>query len=245
MRRLVIFIFFTVIICLVANSQFVVGLHGGYNSTWLINKQVFDQGAEQDIDISFGNFAGLIGSYYFSDNFGIEMNLNSNTIVQEYLGAIKNVLDDNILYTSIIRYKSTDIPLILKFGYETYFELGGMIHIVNKVVYNRIFTEPSGFALINGNIYTFSNATDVAVKNKFKSNGYGVLMGFGTHFNLINNKLLLNFGFRVNYILSDMEGINGLGFDKSSPYLKDDEKANFKTNPLYGGLKLGLVYVFD
>lgn len=245
MRRLIIFVFFTVVICLGAYSQFVVGLHGGINSTWLFNKQVFDQGAEQDIEVSFGNFAGLIGSYYFRDNFGLEINVNSNTVVQKYIGAVNNVFNNNILYTSSIQYKSTDIPIILKFGYETYFEFGGMLHFVNKVVYNRIFTDPSGFALINGNIYTYSDATNVAVKNKFKSSGYGVLMGFGTHFNLIDNKLLLNFGFRVNYILSDMEGINGLGFDKNSNYLKDDEKASFKTNPLYGGLKLGLIYVFD
>lgn len=245
MKKLGIIIFLNFIFCLGVNSQFIVGLNGGLNSTWLINKQVFDQGAEQDIEASFGNFFGFSASYYFSDNFGIEINLNSTKINQKYLGSVKNIINNDILYNSSISYNSNDIPVIFKFGQWSYFELGGLIHLVNKVTYNRTFIDPSGFALINGNIFTYSNASNIAVKNKFKSNGYGVLMGFGTNFNLINNKLLLNFGFRVNYIISDVYGINGLGFDKESSYLSDEEKANFKTNPLYGGLKLSLLYVFN
>jgi hypothetical protein len=42
-----------------------------------------------------------------------------------------------------------------------------------------------------------------------------------------------------------MEGINALGETKESVYIPADDKENFKTNPLYGGLKVGLVYIFE
>lgn len=248
MKRIMYMLLFLVLslISFKSNSQFVVGMHGAANSTWILNKQVFDEGLEMDVDVSFGKYFGFVGAYYFTDNIGLEMNFNYNTINQKYLGSIKYLLSENRnTYTSLVKYNAFDVPLLLKFGHSSYFEIGGVYQIVNKVTYTRTFEQTANIGTYKSYPYTFSNVSEIGVKNNFKNNGIGIAFGFGVNMNLINDVLYLNFGFRANYILTNMQGINALGFNKESNYVTDSEKPNFKSNPLYGGLKFGLVYVIE
>lgn len=238
---------FFVLISIVASSfaQLTLGGHFAYNSTWLINKQVFDAGAEMNVAASFGNYYGVIAGYYFSDQFGIETNINFNKLEQKYEGSIKYPLsEDRNSYDASTVLNTLDIPILMKFGKTSYFELGPMLQFVNKGTYSRTFESENAIGYYNS-IFYCSNLQNKAVKSNFKSMGFGVSLGFGANFNIIEDVLKLNFGLRFNYILSDMEGINALGETKESVYVLTDDKENFKTNPLYGGLKVGLVYIFE
>jgi len=228
-------------------AQLTVGAHFAYNSTWLMNKQVFDEGAEMDVAASFGNYYGLIAGYYFSDEFGLEINFNANKIEQKYSGSIQFILsDERNNYNASTVLKTTDIPILMKFGKNSYFELGPLFQLINKATYSRTFDATSNLGWYNDAFYTFSNEVNKAVKSDFNGMGIGVCMGFGANFNLIEDVLKLNFGLRFNYILTDIQGINGLGLVKDDPnYISDSERVNFKTNPLYGGLKMGLIYYFE
>ena len=76
------FLFILLGITTMSFAQLTVGGHFAYNSTWLMNKQVFDAGAEMDVAASFGNYYGIIAGYYFSDQFGVEANINFNKLKQ-------------------------------------------------------------------------------------------------------------------------------------------------------------------
>ncbi|HNQ68698.1 MAG TPA: hypothetical protein PKN32_09985 [Bacteroidales bacterium] len=246
MKKIVL-IFVFAAVSTISFAQLTVGGHFAYNSTWLMNKQVFDEGAEMDVAASFGNYFGLIAGYYFSDEFGLEINFNSNKIEQKYSGSIKYVLsDERNNYNASTVLKTTDIPILMKFGKNSYFEFGPLFQLINKATYTRTFDATSNFGWYNDKVYPFTNELNKGVKAEFNGMGVGVCMGFGANFNLIEDVLKLNFGLRFNYILTDIQGVNGLGLVKEDPsYISDSERVNFKTNPLYGGLKMGLVYIFE
>ncbi|HOZ29325.1 MAG TPA: hypothetical protein PLL66_00240 [Bacteroidales bacterium] len=246
MKKIVLILVFAAV-STISFAQLTLGGHFAYNSTWLMNKQVFDEGAEMDVAASFGHYYGLIAGYYFSDNFGLEINFNSNKIEQKYSGSIDYVIgDERNNYNASTVLKTTDIPILMKFGKNSYFEFGPMFQFVNKATYTRTFDETANLGWYNDHFYTFSNEVNKAVKSDFNGIGIGVCMGFGANFNLIEDVLKLNFGMRFNYIITDLQGVNGLGLNKeNTSFISDSERVNFKTNPLYGGLKLGLVYFFE
>lgn len=246
MKKIVLILVFAVVSS-ISFAQLTLGGHFAYNSTWLMNKQVFDEGAEMDVAASFGSYYGLIAGYYFSDAFGVEINFNANKIEQKYAGSIKYLLtDDRNSYSASTVLKTTDIPILMKFGKSSYFEFGPIFQLVNKATYTRTFDATTGVGWYNDQLYTFTNELNKGVKAEFNGIGVGVCMGFGANFSLVEDVLRLNFGMRFNYILTDLQGVNGLGLDKeNTQYITDSERVNFKTNPLYGGLKLGLVYFFE
>lgn len=55
---------------------FRVGMSGGINSTWLMNKNVFDANDELDIASSFGGRVGFDAIYSFNDKIGLSLGLN-------------------------------------------------------------------------------------------------------------------------------------------------------------------------
>jgi hypothetical protein len=246
MKKLILF-FVLVSISVMSFAQLTLGAHFAYNSTWLMNKQVFDEGPEMDIASSFGTYYGIIAGYYFSDNFGVEINFNPNKIEQKYVGSIKYFFnDDRNSYDASTVIKTLDIPILMKFGKNSYFELGPLVQLINKATYSRTFENENAWGYYNIlSHYDCSNYVDKAVKSDFKGTGIGITMGFGANFNIVEDVLKLNFGLRFNYILSNIEGINALGETVDSEFVPDADKANFYNNPLYGGLKVGLIYIFD
>lgn len=249
MKKLVLFFAFVSIVFVgIAQEGLNLGLHYAYNSTWLMNKQVFDEGPEMDPVSSFGSYFGLIAGYSFEDNFGLEINFNQNTLNQDYAGDIKYLLNENRNeYTASTVIKTLDIPILLKFGSASYFEIGPLVQVINKATYTRTFDDTGAlsFGYYNDELYAFTDAAAIGVKSDFAELGFGVTMGFGANFNIIEDVLKLNFGLRFNYILSDLEGVNGLGLTKDDSLVPTDDKVNFYNHPLYGGVKLGLIYYFD
>ncbi len=247
----IVFISLFVSLAFTSFSQFYAGAHFAYNSTWLMNKQVFDEGPEMDIAVSFGNYFGVMAGYYFTDQLGVEININPNKIVQKYRGDFKlSGTDERAYYNSSTVLNTIDYPVLLKIGKDAYFELGCMFSSVSKASYNKTFDEDY-FNNFNVAIYKdipyfdFYDIENMDVKAAFKTFGIGAIIGFGANINLYEDALKLNFGLRFNYIITDLQGINALGYNKAySPWVSAKESKVFKTNPLYGGLKIGLLYNF-
>lgn len=218
-----------------------VGGHYAFNSTWLMNKQVFDHGSEMDPSPTFGSYYGFIAGYNFTDDAGIEININLNNINQKYEGRF----GDN-RYISQTNINALDIPLLFKFGYNSYFEIGPVLQMLNGATYSRTFDN-------TGLLHTFSYKglpvipTDVdseGVLNQFNSTNFAVALGFGASIDIIEYKLKLDIGLRFQYTITDMEGINGLGYGIESNFVPGVEKETFKNNALIGGVRLGLNYYF-
>lgn len=233
-------------------SQFYLGGQFAYNNTWLLNKQVFAEGPEMDVEASFGHYYGFIAGYYFSDIVGLELNMNVNKVAQKYRGDFKLISitnsDERAYYNSSLVLNTIDFPILLKLGKVAYFELGGIFSLVNQATYNKKFDGNYVIAVYKDiPFYTdFANRENVDVKETFKDFGFGAVIGFGTNINLIEDALKFNFGLRCNFIISDLEGINALGYTKDvRPWVSEKETKTFKTNPLYLGLKAGLIYEFN
>jgi hypothetical protein len=59
-----------VAMALTVNAQkFKIGLGGGFNSTWLMNKNVFDADDDLNVAMSFGGQFGLKTQYYLMTNW--------------------------------------------------------------------------------------------------------------------------------------------------------------------------------
>jgi hypothetical protein len=231
------------------------GGHFAYNSTWLMNPQVFDEGPEMDVDVPFGYYWGFFVGYDFMDKLGASVEFNVNTMRQKYVGDIDFLVgDDHNSYIATTVLKTFDIPLLLKIGGDSYFEIGPVFQMVNKATYtatyDEVFTINPGWynqmlIVNNDNFKTRSNEN---VKDDFAKNGIAIAFGFGSDMELVDDVLFLNIGVRFQYTLTDMEGVNGLGLNIDSNFVPEDnqdgdnEKNRFKTNPLIGGFKIGLKY---
>jgi hypothetical protein len=233
------------------------GGHFAYNSTWLMNPQVFDEGAAMDVDVPFGYYWGFNLGYEFSEQIGLGLEFNVNTMRQKYVGDVQYLIGDNYnSYTANTELKSFDIPLLLKIGGESYFEIGPVFQFINGATYSATYDD--NFTIINVGWYKqlpvistdeqFSTVSNRNVQETFSKNGIAIAMGFGSDISLIDDALFLSIGVRFQYTLTDMEGINGLGLTKDSPFVPEEnssgnnEKERFKTNPLLGGFKIGLKY---
>lgn len=211
-----------------------------YNSTWLMNKQVFDHGAEMDPAVTFDYYYGFILGYNFAEEFGLEIGLNINNISQKYEGKF----GEN-RYVSNTHLKTTDIPILAKIGSKSYFEIGPVFQFINAATYSRTFDYPGLPTLYKNIPYVPTNVGEADVVNVFADKMlFAAALGFGTNIELVDYKLFMQVGFRFQYTITDMEGVNGLNQTKNSLYVPGVEKENFKNNALVGGLRFGLTYYF-
>ena len=245
------------------------GFHFTGTSSWLMNKQVFDDGEGQDVDAnSFGRYFGPTVTFKFKVNLGVELGLNFNKINQKYEGNIiyftsdENAEDKFYHYNSKISYRSVDIPLLFQVGNKVYFEIGPILHIRGKVSYTRTFDNLETVGASIGSYDTGQGSTnhaftayecksvdEIEVLTRDMSGvnyelwnkiGVGVAIGVGGNIELPKN-FIINLGFRANYILTDMRGVNGLNFAPMD-YSNINEVKKFKNNPLYAGIRIGLIY---
>jgi len=223
-----------------ANAQFYAGGVFSENSTWLLNKAVFDRGASQDIAASFGNNYGIVAGFKFNENYGVEINFLFNKHTQKYVG---NFICD---YNSISTYNSIDIPILLKLGEGAFFEVGPVFSLMQ----NAHFKIEYDGTICPGN-------EDRDNREDYVNTFFGAAMGFGGNISLTDN-LKISLGLRLYYGFTDIGGVNALGWNKEKTeqmdnaynilYPNDDNHyghKDFKTNPASGGLRIGIIYVID
>lgn len=221
---------------------FRVGMSGGINSTWLMNKNVFDQDDGLDIASSFGGRLGIDAIYAFSEKTGISIGFNFiSTHNQKYSGENKGPIHLNGDSKTKLNY--LDIPILFRLTSSsgTYFEIGPQIGILNSAKLD--YDETNGISYSNLNI-----------KNGFNSTNVALILGFGVDIDIVE-KLYITTGLRLGYGFSDVTkeystntemDINTI--DESPTYfahIDDNNQFNYeKTTRVFGGLHLGVSYKF-
>ena len=110
-----------------AQKQFNIGLGGGIYSTWLVNKNVSDQGDNLDFAVTFSPQIGVNASYYFNEKLGLSTGLLFSGHSQKYQGEFKFGTTILATYEAKAKLSYLDIPLLLRFGggkNGAYFEFG-------------------------------------------------------------------------------------------------------------------------
>src|SRR3954468_4307875 len=99
-----------------AQQQFNIGLGGGIYSTWLVNKNVSDQGDDLDFAVTFSGQIGINASYYFNDKLALSSGLLFSGHHQKYQGEFKAGGTIISSYEAKAKLSYLDIPLLLRFG---------------------------------------------------------------------------------------------------------------------------------
>jgi hypothetical protein len=222
-----------------------VGLTGGLNSTWLLNKNVFDQGDNLDVASTFGGRIGIEGIYSFSEKAGVSLGINflSNNS-QKYTGDVLNFNYDVKTKLSYI-----DIPVLFRLTSSggTYFEIGPQIGLLTSATQDSSSSAPGAIS------YSGKD-----VKYGYNSTNFALVFGFGADIDVSEN-IYITTGLRLGYGFSDVtkEFSTDAEFDNALPVggvqsfstnaANTDDKGNFNyeaTNRAFGGLHLGVSYKF-
>jgi len=227
---------------------FRVGVSGGVNSTWLMNKNVFDANDGLDIAATFGGRMGIDAIYSFNEKVGLGIGFNFiSRNSQKYTGDEAFLNGD---LTTKLNY--FDIPLTLRLTSSggTYFEIGPNFGFLNKAEESY---ENDDFSNLD--------YEDVDIKNAFESTNIGLVFGFGVDIDVSEN-IYITTGLRLGYGFTDVtkEYDNDLEFLADNPesldndafylttlaaHVDDDGDNNYeKTSRVFGGLHIGISYKF-
>jgi len=227
----IVFIAVLAFICQFGFSQtFDMGFYGSANSTWLLNKNVNDDGDEQDVEFTVVPNFGINVGIFFTETFGIETGVSFGKFSQKYVGSFTG---GSVDYTSRMDLKTTNIPFLLKLGKEAFFEFGIQYSSIGKATYT--YEDISGFTLV------------IDRKSAFKSSFVTLLIGFGGNIS-ITDWMFITPGLRLGWSFSDVEGTDAFGNDLSnkddtSLYGENSEYGLYRgTNPAQAGFRLGVTF---
>jgi hypothetical protein len=218
-------------------QSFRLGLSGGINSTWLMNKNVFDAGDELDIATTFGGRLGIDAIYSFNEKVGLSIGFNFiSGHNQKYTGEDGFGGD----YDAKVKLRYFDIPILFRLTSSggTYFELGPQIGILTSA---KEDFEASGFS-----------DNDHDAKNAFNTTNIAAIIGFGVDIDVTDN-LYITTGLRLGYGFTDatkefdtpLEVTASDTFTAQITHYDDEGDFNYeKSSRVFGGLHLGLSYKF-
>jgi len=216
---------------IIAYAQtFDMGVYGSANSTWLLNKNVNDDGDEQDVEFTVVPNWGINVGIFFTETFGIETGVSFGKFSQKYVGSF---FGGSVDYNSRMDLKTTNIPFLLKLGKEAFFEFGIQYSSIGKATYT--YTDVSGTSI------------ELDRKSAFKSSFVTLLIGFGGNIS-ITDWMFITPGLRLGWSFSDVGGTDAFGNDlsnKNDPLLYGENSAYGlyrQTNPAQAGFRLGVTF---
>lgn len=232
------FLFFSLLLSGATFSQLSFEANGKYlfNSTWLINKNISDQGAEQDYDMAWSsNYGAGFTIYFGSVGLGVE-GLFGN-FKGAYAGEIKSLVG-TYKYTSNVDLNLSQIPIFLKFKGDKggFIELGAQMNSISKATYTM-----EGDVLAVSTLYNpfLSNPADVS--SKYSKSYLSAIMGFGANIKPKNFPLGILIGARLQYGFQDAKGVDAFGRDVNGSSYQTQER----TMPISGGMYAGITYTIS
>ena len=239
MKKLMIAALMCLTVAAASAQDFRIGAKGAFNSTWLFNNNISDQGNVVDYASTFGASFGLSSQLYFNENLGVLLDILYSSNNQNLEGEI---LDEH--YESTTKVKYLDLPLLLRISSEggAYVEFGPQFSLLMGAKEDLAFDHPLP-----------TDYTDRDVKDYFNGFGIAPILGFGVDISASDN-LLINIGLRFGYGVSDATvkrteaELDALTDDQHSFYgdlahtNADNEYSYQKTNRAFGGFTLGIIY---
>lgn len=246
MKKLFLIVALSAVAITTQAQQFNIGLGGGIYSTWLVNKNVSDQGDDLDFAATFGGQVGLNTQYYFKDNLGISLGLLFTGHNQKYTGD----LGGNASYEAKTKLRYLDVPFLIRFGggaKGAYFELGPQFSFLMSA--KDQFTSSPAQA---------DDYTDKNRKENFKTSGLAGILGFGVDIDASEN-VTISTGLRLGYGFGDvtkeytqlevaaLAATDNLGFSTGAAHVKQGDGGGdtfqyAKTNRAFGGLFLAVMF---
>ena len=232
-----------VIIQLSLKAQPEIGVSLAPGTTWLINNNVSDQGANLNYRTSFGFAGGLHAGYFFTKNLGLAVELNLASFNQRYQGDVTAVhfnAGDHLKYITI------PVLFELKTPGGFYFEIGPQFNL---------FSSAKGDFTLDEDPFSL-NYKDRNIDTGFSKTVVGGVFGLGGRFEL-NDNMALTAGLRFFGGFSDATkemsqseyltefSNQKLGFAVS--FAHTDQNGGFryeKTMAVSGSLLIGFVYAF-
>ncbi|MCB0429801.1 MAG: outer membrane beta-barrel protein [Flavobacteriales bacterium] len=211
-----------------SSGSFTVGAVGTGRSTWLLNKNISETDEQtQAYEPSFGIGYGISLGSYFSDNFGVELDVLMSGHQQKYKGGTNYFTQ----YHSRTNMRQIDLPLtvLIKANSGSYFEIGAMYTLINKATYSKTLD-------------SLDVTASKDVSTLYQKNSFAGLIGFGMEANL-SDQVLLQIGFRVAYGLTDLKGVDGqnaYSFDNALIYSDP-----YQTHQVSGGIHFGIKYMLE
>lgn len=247
MKKITLVLAFIAAAFIVNAQEFKIGLGGGIYSTWLVNKNVSDQGDDLDFAVTFGGQVGLNMQYYFKDNLGVSMGLLFTGHNQKYTGDFGS---GGPTYEAKTKMRYLDVPFLLRMGggaKGAYFEFGPQ--------FGFLMSAEDGASVTFGGVTTDTNGVDV--KSTLKSSNIAVILGFGVDIDASEN-VLISAGLRLGYGFTDVTKeypsetalfaeTDNVAFPTFNAHYKQGDSGGdtFKyqsTNRAFGGLFLSVMY---
>jgi len=212
-----------------AQLAFEVNGKGSYNSTWIFNKNISDQGKEQDYDMAWSSNYGA-GFTLYLGRIGVGVEGLFGNHKARYAGTIGNTIELN--YSSVVDLKTTHIPLLLKIKGKNagFLEAGIQMNSISKASYT-----------ISGDISYPTNPNDVM--GRYSKTYMSAILGFGANIKPVKSfPLGILIGARLQYGFDDVKGVDALGFDLNNSVIYPDKYAS---NVVSGGMFVGLTYTLS
>jgi len=230
MKNLSLFLLFAISSSnLIGQISFEIQGKGSYNSTWIFNKNISDQGAVQDYDMAWStNYGAGFNLYLGRIGVGIEGLFGHHKA--GYAGTIGSTIPLN--YSSVVDLKTSHIPLLLKIKGKKagYFEAGVQMNSISSASYT-----------ISGDIIYPNNPSNVM--SKYAKTYFSAILGFGANIKPFKNfPLGILVGARLQYGFDDVRGVDALGVDLNNSILYPEK---YQSNVVSGGMVLGLTYTLS
>ncbi len=250
MKKILVTLLFVSTAAIINAQEFKIGLGGGIYSTWLVNKNVSDQGPDVDFASTFGGQVGLNLQYYFKDNFGINMGLLITGHNQKYTGKF----DNGDKYESKANIRYLDVPVLLRAGggaKGAYFEFGPQFSFL--MTGKEAFTSTPANSVSN-DLLGKNDYKDFNIKDDLKSSVISGVIGFGVDIDASEDIIIVT-GLRLGYSFTDVtkeyteaEALALYLTDKLSylsviSHTDRDSKFDYHANNrAFGGLFLSVIY---
>jgi hypothetical protein len=193
------------------------GLKGALGSTLLLNGNVLSGKDNEGYGFALSNDYGLHGAFNFAHGYGLELEILKANIEQGYggvFGGSGEFPGDGITYfqgesySAVTQISVIQIPMLFRYEHDItgkYLEAGLGYEIIESGTYSATYRNPG-------------QLIDQSISNQLPKGNFMAIVGLGWDKRMGHeSNLYFNFGFRLEYGLFDMMGVDGHGQDISGP----------------------------